>query len=155
MKKTVLFCFIFSSIFSFLQAQELVPFGNQLSRRPVSNIDTKRDFIITKKYNIPGLTEEQTEKMSEFKLKEKKQLLKIKNQLAEKKARLHSLQTADKPDMKEIYKNIDEIAGLIAQEMKIKSDCIQQIRATLTEEQRIDFDLNLEERKLNKSNFPK
>ena len=62
------------------------------------------------------------------------------NLLKEKRAKLESLQTADKPDLKEINKVIDEITALQAQKMKSQAASRQKIRSLLTEEQRALFD---------------
>jgi len=60
--------------------------------------------------------------------------------ISEKRARLEVLQTADKPDTREINKVIDEIAAVQAQEMKAQAANRQKIKSLLTEEQRAIFD---------------
>lgn len=89
---------------------------------------------------IPDLSDEQKEKMEDIHLTLQKDLLPIENQIGEKEARLNTLQTADKVDMKAIYATIDEISGLRAQEAKKKAEAHQSIRGLLTEDQRIVFD---------------
>ena len=92
--------------------------------------------------NIPedALTEQQREELKKIRMERMKESTKTRNLLREKRARLETLQTADKPDMKEINKVIDEIAAIQAQEMKTQAAARQKIRSLLTEEQRAYFD---------------
>jgi hypothetical protein len=59
-----------------------------------------------------------------------------------KQSQLQLLSTTDKPDMGAINKAIDEIGTLQTQMMKEREDHRQQIRAQLTDAQRVQFDLN-------------
>ena len=86
------------------------------------------------------LTEEQVEKMKALRLKNQKKSLKVKNELGEKKAKYKTLATDDKVDMKAVNKVIDDIAKLIAKQMKLKAAYHQAIRSELTDNQRIRFD---------------
>jgi Spy/CpxP family protein refolding chaperone len=89
---------------------------------------------------IPILTDEQKAKMKELRLALHKETLPLKNQLNELKAKQQTLATADKADMKAINANIDEITKVQNQLMKAKSANLQQIRALLTDEQKMIFD---------------
>lgn len=91
--------------------------------------------------NVPNLTDEQIAKIKDIRLSEQKQLLQLRNQMGEKRARLRSLETAEKADMKEINKTIDDIAKLHADGMKARAEAKQKIRTLLNDEQRIHFDL--------------
>jgi Spy/CpxP family protein refolding chaperone len=88
------------------------------------------------------LTEDQKSKMADLRLALKKELLPLKNQLGEKQARMRTLETADKPDMGDINKLIDEIATIKANMAKKQAAHKQDIRKLLTDKQRIIFDDN-------------
>jgi Spy/CpxP family protein refolding chaperone len=90
--------------------------------------------------NIPDLTEQQVQKIEGLCLGTKKEMMGIKNQLAEKQAHLKTLQDVDKPDMTAINKTIDEISLLKADMMKKHAATRQSVRELLTEKQRIVFD---------------
>lgn len=94
------------------------------------------------KKQIPGLSDEQKAKMKEIRLAHMKEVMQIKNQIAENRARFRSLMTVDKPDMAAIDKNIDEYSALQNKLLKAKAKKTQMIRNLLTEEQRIIFDQN-------------
>ena len=90
--------------------------------------------------NIPDLTEDQQKKMAEMRVGQMKDMLMFKNSMAEKKARLNTLRTADKVDMNAINKTIDEMGVIRTQMMKKKEAHRQAVRKILTEEQRVIFD---------------
>lgn len=147
MKKIILIVFCSFFLLQLQQAQELIPFKSSI-RRPVLNdevagkaISNRNDFNGMNSF-FATLSPEQKKKIKDIRLKEKKQLIQINNQLSEKKMHLITLQTAEKPDMKAINKTIDELTALIGSKMKIKSNSTQQIREMLTEEQRVEFDMN-------------
>ncbi len=98
---------------------------------------------------IPNLSQEQKDKIGKIKLEQQKLMLPLKNQLMEKKAHLRTLETAEKADIVAINKTIDEIAVLQTTMQKQKAKSKQDIRALLTEEQRIAFDTRMQ-RKENK-----
>jgi Spy/CpxP family protein refolding chaperone len=91
-------------------------------------------------------TDEQRKQMKEIRTEGMKKTLPLQNQLNEKKARLRTLETVDKSDMSEINKTIDEITKIKASIMKIKAENKQKIRALLTDEQKLHFDLTRHER---------
>ena len=64
----------------------------------------------------------------------------LRNQLGEKKARLRTLTTADKVNMTEVNKVIDDIGAMQTQLMKLKEQRRQEIRKLLNDEQRVMFD---------------
>ncbi len=86
------------------------------------------------------LDDKQREEIKKIRTEQVKERTQTRNLLKEKRAKLEVLQTADKPDMKEINKVIDEIAVVQAKEMKAKAADRQKIRSLLTEEQRVYFD---------------
>ena len=89
---------------------------------------------------IQNLDDKQREELKKMRADQLKERTQMRNQLREKRAKLETLQTADKPDMKEINKVIDEIATLQSQEMKTQAANRQKIRSLLTDEQRVHFD---------------
>jgi Spy/CpxP family protein refolding chaperone len=91
-------------------------------------------------------TEEQQEKMKELRLETAKQVKPLKNQLNELKAKEQTLTTADKADLNAIYKNIDKMSSIKADIMKIMAKQHQEVRAMLSEEQLIKFDMMKEKR---------
>ncbi|HOY96585.1 MAG TPA: periplasmic heavy metal sensor, partial [Catalimonadaceae bacterium] len=100
-----------------------------------------RDSAHAGKHGISNLTAEQKKKMAELRTQLKKEILPLKNQLGEKKARMQTLETADKADMQAINTLIDEIQSLQGKIMKMHASHRQEIRKMLTPEQRVDFDL--------------
>ena len=84
--------------------------------------------------------DKQREEMKKIGMEQVRERTKTGNLLREKRAKLETLQTADKPDMKEINKVIDEIAAIQAQQMKAQAASRQKIRSLLTDEQRTLLD---------------
>ena len=93
-----------------------------------------------------SLSEQQREELKKIRTEQLKERTQTRNLLKEKRAKLETLQTADKPNMKEINKVIDEIAAIQAQEMKAQAASRQKIRSLLTEEQRVHFDARCADR---------
>jgi len=91
-------------------------------------------------HNLPGLTDTQKAEMKKIHLAQAQSTQDIRNQLMEKKAHLHTLQTAAKPNMKAINAAIDEMSALKTQMAKKKAATHQKIRSLLTPEQRVMFD---------------
>ncbi len=89
---------------------------------------------------IPGLTDDQKTQIEKLRTAHQKDMLALKNQVAENRAHYRTLMTADKPDMNAINKNIDEYTGLRAAMMKKQAAHQQDIRKLLTDEQRLAFD---------------
>jgi len=90
--------------------------------------------------DIPGLTDKQKAEMKKIRLAQMDATKDIRNQIMEKKAHLHTLQTADKASMKAINATIDEISALKTQIAKKWAATQQKIRSLLTPEQRTMFD---------------
>jgi Spy/CpxP family protein refolding chaperone len=118
------------------QPQRMQPYSGK-SPQEARQVERKEGFSMPFTKN---LDEKQRAELRKISMEGAKENLKTRNLLKEKRARLEVLQTADKPDMKEINKVIDEIAALQAQEMKAKAASRQKIRNLLTEEQRVHFD---------------
>ena len=105
--------------------------------------------------NIPNLTEEQKTKIKSLRLATMKEIQPLRNQLGELRAKGKTLTTCEKSDMKAINANIDDITKLQNQIMKIREANHQQIRALLTDEQRIFFDMKKHDRRMGPMNFKK
>jgi len=123
-----------------LIAALVISFGsNMYAQRPNQGpYNGKRNA--PNEFAIPDLTQAQKDKIKELRTANMKETTQIKNQLQEKRARLNTLRTADKPNMNEIDKTIDEISALTAKLMKQREHFIQDVRKELTEEQRVTFD---------------
>jgi Spy/CpxP family protein refolding chaperone len=89
------------------------------------------------------LTEEQQTQIKNLRTNQQKAMLPLKNELGEKKARMKTLQTAEKADMKAITTLIDEMGAIKIKMAKVKAANHQEIRSVLNEEQRLKFDLHI------------
>ena len=89
---------------------------------------------------IPDITKEQKEQITKLHTALLKEIMPIQNVLREKMAKLHTLSTADKVDMKAINSLIDEMAKLRADIQKKRMKFVQDVRALLTDDQRVYFD---------------
>lgn len=90
--------------------------------------------------NLPGITQEQLDKIDALHVEKLKENQQLRNQLNEKRASLRTLSTADQPDSKAIDATIDEMATLRAAIQKNNMAQHQHIRELLTDEQRVIFD---------------
>ena len=84
-----------------------------------------------------GLSEEQKEQMKEARIVYAKATLDLKNEMGEVKAKQKTLLSAEKPNMNQIYANVDKISDLKNQLMKEEIEMKLDIRTFLTEEQRV------------------
>lgn len=89
---------------------------------------------------ILDLTPDQQTKIQEIRLNAQKAHLPVRNQIAEKQARLQTLRTAANYDSKEVNKIIEEIGVLRTGLAKDREVTRQEIRTVLTEDQRVIFD---------------
>ena len=90
---------------------------------------------------IPDITDDQKAKIKTIRTESMKQMLPLQNKMNELRAEKRTLCTAAEVNMKAINKKIDEQATVKAKMMKIKSKARQDIRALLTDDQRIVFDM--------------
>src|SRR5579872_7021478 len=118
-----------------------VNLGNATAQKRDSLKSSQHHHRRTSMYGIPNLTEDQKKKIKELRTPLHKEILPIKNLLAEKKAHLKTLQTADKADLNSINSTIDDMAQLQSQLMKKNAAHTQAIRKILTDDQRIAFDM--------------
>lgn len=93
-----------------------------------------------KMHQMLNLTEDQQTKIDDLKTANMKEMLQTKNELNELKAKQQTLASAEKADMKAINANIDEITSVKNKMMKQKAKHHQDVRALLTEDQRVKYD---------------
>lgn len=89
---------------------------------------------------LPGITEEQKQKIQALRTANLKPQTQMRNQLAEKQARLKTLQSADEVDMNAINKTVDEMSALRTKMQKNRVALNQEVRKLLTDEQRAIYD---------------
>lgn len=85
-------------------------------------------------------TEEQQEAIKKIRLETAKEMKPLRNKLNEMEAHQKTLTTADKADMKAIYKNIEEIGKEKTEIAKVQAKQHQDVRKLLSEEQLLSFD---------------
>jgi len=90
--------------------------------------------------DMPDLTQEQMKKIEDLQIAHLKEVNQAKNQIAEKRAHLRTLQSADKVDNTSINKTIDDITTLQNDMMKKNEAHRQAVRNLLTEKQKVIFD---------------
>ena len=88
-----------------------------------------------------NLTDAQKESFKKNMMATQKQLLPLRNELGEAEARQKTLNSAEKPDFGAINKNIDKVAGMRAEMAKVQVKNHLEMRAQLTDEQRMKFDM--------------
>ncbi|HSA05491.1 MAG TPA: Spy/CpxP family protein refolding chaperone [Tenuifilaceae bacterium] len=88
---------------------------------------------------IPNLTDEQQQKINDLKVKHIKDVTPLKNELGEKRARMRTLQSVEKPDLNAINKLIDEMAAVRAQIQKKAAAHKVEVASLLTDEQKVYF----------------
>lgn len=85
-------------------------------------------------------TEEQQEQIKALRIESAKKVKPLRNELRELEARQQTLTTAEKADIKAIYKNIDEMSEVKTEIQKIMAKQQQDIRSMLTDEQLLKYD---------------
>lgn len=91
---------------------------------------------------IPGLTEDQEAKITKLRNDHFRKADLKRAEIGEKQARLNTLRLAENQDAKAIDKNIDEIATLRAGLMKEREAHRREVKALLTDDQKVWFDSN-------------
>lgn len=87
-----------------------------------------------------NLTDEQKASFKKIMLAMHKEILPVRNEIGEAEAHQKTLLSADKPDMNAINKNIEKIGALRVEMAKIATKHRLEMRALLTDEQRMKFD---------------
>ncbi len=120
-----------------------VLFSNVSAQGPGSGCQGKGQHVKKEgTCEIPNLTEDQKTKIEALKIEHKKKMLDINNQIREKEAHLITVTTGEKINKDDAYKTIDEIAALKANREKLKLDHKLAVRALLSEEQKLWFDMH-------------
>ena len=114
-------------------------------QRPAFGNRGERQFQRNRQMNPPAqrmnfFTGEQQEAIKKIRLETAKEMKPLRNKLNEMEAHQRTLATADKADMKAIYKNIEEIGEVKTDIAKIQAKERQDIRGLLTDEQLLSFD---------------
>ncbi len=150
MKRLVVLFLAFAAITFTAQAQqgqERTNKGNSKDRKNM-NVQIHR-FNGGDGFMIPDLSDGQKDEIKKLRIEMNKETNSIHNQIAEKRARINTLQSQDKADMSAINKTIDEIAALQAQQMKAKANFHVKVRALLNDEQKVAFDSRRPHRNFN------
>jgi len=95
-----------------------------------------------KNCKIPNLTEQQQTKIDAINLKYKKDVLPLRNEIREMRAKITTLTTQDNVNLEEVYALIDAIAQKKAEIEKKHTAKQNEIRNLLTEEQQVVFDMH-------------
>lgn len=118
--------------------------------QPGEGGQNKRDHEKTREHGMSrvdgphkglNLTETQKEAFKQSMLAVQKQLQPIRNELGEAVARQKTLTTVEKPDLAAINKNIEKMGALKVEMAKIQVKHHLEMRAQLSDEQRLKFDL--------------
>jgi Spy/CpxP family protein refolding chaperone len=137
MKTKVLMFVVLMSISAVLVAQP-VDLGGMKRVRP------DHSLLMNDGQRGPGnglnLTDAQKEAFKKSMMALQKQLQPVRNELGEVEAHQKSLTMVDKPDMAAINKNIEKIGALKVEMAKIMTKHHLEMRAQLTDEQRLKFD---------------
>ena len=88
---------------------------------------------------IPDLTDEQRQKINDFRIEMLKEVQPLQNQIRELKASFHALITGDNPDINAIDKNIDQRSDLHDKIMKTHARFRLNIAGILTDDQKVIF----------------
>lgn len=134
-----------NSIFALLLAGMPLMVIAQQGEQKRSGMDGERGEKIEER--IPDLSDKQKADIQAIRTEKLKVVKDKRNILNEKNARLQTLRTSDEPDMNEIDKLIDEISDLKADIAKSEERAIQDIRALLTDEQKLKFDMHMNKRR--------
>ena len=85
-------------------------------------------------------TEDQQKQIKTIRFETAQQVKPLRNQLNELEAHQQTLSSAEKTDMNAIYQNIDQISEVKAGIQKLMAEQRQDIRALLSDEQKLKFD---------------
>ena len=92
--------------------------------------------------NMLDLSDEQEKKIDDLRTAHMKDMLPLRNELNEKRARLQTLRSADKYDASETEKTLEEMSAIKLKMAKSREAHKQEVRSLLTEEQRLKFDMH-------------
>jgi len=104
------------------------------------NFPERREAFMQQRNPEMRLTDDQKEKFRELRIETEKKLKPFQDQLRELLAKHQTLVTVDKPDMTTIESSLEQISKTRLEMAKIRAAMHQDVRAQLTEEQRLMFD---------------
>jgi Spy/CpxP family protein refolding chaperone len=114
--------------------------AQQRANRTMQAPKQKEGMMHQRMMDMLDLDAEQSQKVKTIHLNGEKSMLAFTNKIAEKKARLQTLVTADNYDSKAVNKVITEMSELQKDRMITKYAHRQQVRELLTDAQRVKFD---------------
>jgi Spy/CpxP family protein refolding chaperone len=88
---------------------------------------------------VLNLTPEQDAQIAELRTNHLKEVTPLRNELGEKRARLRTLQSTDKPDLNAINKTIDEMGAIRTNIQKKGAAHRAEVSSLLTDVQRVNF----------------
>lgn len=92
--------------------------------------------------HIPDLTDAQKTEIKKLRTALMSDMLPLRNQLRELQAHRQTISTGDNVNMKDVYKNIDDISAVKTKMAKKRADHRQAVRKLLTKDQRVIFDMH-------------
>ncbi|OQX99528.1 MAG: hypothetical protein B6I24_02390 [Bacteroidetes bacterium 4572_128] len=95
---------------------------------------------------IPDLTAEQEKKIESLVLTHKRKRIDFRNKRSSKEVHLRTLETSSTPNTKEINKTIEELSSIKTTMAKESSKHRMDVRALLTEKQKLYFDTHFEKK---------
>ncbi len=128
---------MFATSATYAQCQHQKQAEQQQGQQQVTPNNTKPGCC-----GIKDLTPDQEKQMKSLKQKMVKEVLPLKNQVAEKKAHLNTISTGDNVDMTAVNKTIDELYALKAEIAKKQNQFKQDVRKLLNDEQKVMFDMH-------------
>jgi len=138
MKTKVLMIAVLLGLTTAVMAQ---PKGNEQERPSRGqNREMKMDEMKGGPENGLNLSDAQKEAFKQSRLAMQKQLQPIQNELGEAEAHQKTLMSAEKTDLAAINKNIEKMGSLKVEMAKIRTKNHLDMRAQLTEEQRLKLD---------------
>ncbi len=132
MKKTVLKNATLLMAILFISASVFAQGGNKKQQ--------KKKNKGTPYLKIPDLTSEQESKLKKMHIAFQKDMLPLKNELGEKKARLKTVSTGDNVKMNEVYAVLENISAIKLNLAKKQASHRQEVRQQLNEDQQVWFD---------------
>lgn len=138
--------FMMMGISSILVAQP----AELVKKKAMQDQKTARMHQMRSKADGLNLTADQKESFKKAMMSVHKQMQPLRNELGEAEAHQKTLATAEKPDLGAINKNIEKIGSIKVEMAKIMAKQRLEMRAQLTDEQRMKFDMMKEKQMMGK-----
>jgi Spy/CpxP family protein refolding chaperone len=139
--------FVLMGVSSLLVAQ---PADVQVKKKAMLDQKAARMHQMKSQADGLNLTADQKESFKKGMMAIHKQMQPLRNELGEAEAHQKTLATAEKPDLNAINKNIEKIGGIKVEMAKILAKQRLEMRAQLTDEQRMKFDMMRDKRMMDK-----